>query len=231
MAARLASATEPGVRQAVARHAVYPSVIFKLVEDENVFVRRTALWSWLRQDSRAALERSRQLATTAQPDAFAVRVIGLVGEGNDATTLLSLVRNKTVAAAALLAVRDLGRAHCGDALVEIMEGGDDALALMAKDALESLAGKIPKPHPEHPLPTGISPARFHWQQVRKQVDAAKRFLQGQPFPWSGISGEEPMAWVWRRAVTTNAGELAWLRREVPDGFFADLPTDEALPGE
>lgn len=230
-AAKLAEVPEPGVRRAVARHAVYPSLIARLLEDENVTVRRTALWSLLRQDPRAALERGRQMASSLQPDAFALRVIGLVGNGNDATALLSLVRQKTVAPAALLALRDLGRPQCAEALLEIMEGEDADLALVAMGVFESLAGKIPKPNPEQPLPTGISSARFHWQQVRKQVDLAKRFLHGQPFPWLGISTEEPMAWVWRRAVTANTGELAWLSREVPDGFFADLLTDEALPGE
>lgn len=230
-AAKLAEMPEPGVRRAVARQAVYPSLITRLLEDENVTVRRTALWSLLRQDPRAALERSRQMASSSQPDAFALRVIGLVGDGNDAAALLSLVRQKAVAPTALLALRDLGRLHCVEALLEIMEGEDADLALAAKDVFESLAGKIPKPNPEQPLPMGISPARFHWQQVRKQVDPAKRFLHGQPFPWQGISAEEPMAWVWRRAFTATPTDLTWLGREVPDGFFADLPADEAIPGE
>ena len=222
---------DAGTRRAVARHAVQPALIARLLEDEDVLVRRTALWSLVRQDPRAALDRSRQMTLSRPPDAFALRVIGLMGDGQDGMGLLTLLRQKTATPAVLLALRDLGRPECAEALLEIVEGDDRDLAMATKDVFESLVGRIPKPDPEQPLPAGISPARFHWQQVRKSLDRSRQFLHGQPCPWQGDPADEPMEWVWRRTLTAAASELACLRREVPDGFFNGVGADEAIPGE
>jgi hypothetical protein len=230
-AAKLASVTKAGVRRAVARHATQTTLITKLVADENVLVRRTALWSLLRQEPRAALDYSRQMASAVPPDAFALRLIGLMGEAQDGMGLLALLRQKPPPPAIRPALRDLGRLECVEPLIEMVEGDDGELALAAQEVFESLAGPISKPDPEHPVPTGVSPARYHWQQVRKNLDPAKRYLRGRPFPWAGAPADEPMAWVWRRAIWAAPPELGWLRREVPDGFFDDLPSDEAIPGE
>ena len=43
--------------------------------------------------------------------------------------------------------------------------------------------------------------------------------------------EEPMFATWRSVLSAPKPELAWLRREVPDGFFSGVTTYEALPGE
>jgi hypothetical protein len=112
-----------------------------------------------------------------------------------------------------------------------MEGDEPDLKPTARDVFESLAGAIPKPNPEQPLPQGISPARAHWLEVRKNFDGAKRFWHGRIFPWQGTLADEPMGWIWMRNLTATQSELAWLNREVPDGFFADLPSAAAVPGE
>ncbi len=231
VASRLAGSPAPGVRRAVARHTAHSGLIRQLLDDGDVLVRRMAHWSLALQNTQAALDRGRQLAAAAEPDPFALRVIGLLGGRADGPRLLNSLKHKAAAPTALLALRDLAVPEFAEVLLIGIEGDDADFAALAKDVFESLAGRIPKPDPGQPLPPGLSPARAHWSQVRKQMDGSKRMLHGQAFPWQGPASEEPMQWVWRRVLTSNAPDLAWLRRQVPDGFFNALGAEEAIPGE
>ena len=230
-ASRLAGSPVPGIRRAVARHATQPSLIRQLLDDGEVLVRLMAHWSLALQNPPAALDRSRQIAAAAEPDPFALRIIGLLGSRADGPRLLAFLKHKTIAPTALLALRDLAAPEFAEVLLDGLDGEDSEFAALAKDVFESLTGRIPKPNPEQPLPPGLSPVRAHWSQVRKQMDGSKRMLHGQAFPWQGAASEEPMQWVWRRVLTSNAPDLAWLRRQVPDGFFTGLEADEAIPSE
>jgi len=214
----------PEVRRAVARHAIHADLILRLLQDEDLLVRRMALWSLALQNSHAALERSRQMAATADPDPFGLRVLGLLGDRSDGTLLLPMLKHKTLGPVALLALRDLACPEFGEALLDLMEGDDEDSAVVAKDIFESLVGR-----PAAPLAPGTSPARQHWQQCRTKL--SQRSLHGRAFPWAGAATEEPMEWVWRRSIIGSTPELAWLRREVPDGFFTGLGALEAIPGE
>ncbi|HEV2331446.1 MAG TPA: hypothetical protein VGY56_21900 [Verrucomicrobiae bacterium] len=230
-AARLAGSAVTGIRRALARHASQHDLISKLLTDGDQLVRRMALWSMAKQDSRATLDQSRQLAAGIEPDAFALRLIGLLGEYADGSRLLPFLRQKSLAPSALLALRDLAYPALAESVVDVIDSGDSEIAPLAKAVFESLTGQIPEPNPEKLLPQGISPARSHWQDVRKHHDASRRSLSDRPFPWQGPAVDEPMLWVWRRSLTTNPADLAWLRREVPDGFFSGLDSEEAIPGE
>jgi hypothetical protein len=45
------------------------------------------------------------------------------------------------------------------------------------------------------------------------------------------AAEPSLAALWRLSLPGERPELAWLRREVPDGFFAAALSDEVVPGE
>jgi hypothetical protein len=229
-ASRLAASPGSGIRRAVARHAIQPDLVSRLLTDSDQQVRRTALWSVAKHDPRAALERSRQLAAGAEPDGFALRLIGLLGDHVDGSRLLPFLRHKSLAPFALLALRDLAYPALAEMVLEVFEAGDSELAPLAKAVFESLAGRVPKPDPEKSLP-GVSPARSHWLDFRKHLDPSKRILHARPYPWQGPPADEPMLWVWRQILTAKATDLGWLRREVPDGFFSGGEADEAIPGE
>jgi hypothetical protein len=230
-ASRLAASPVPGVRRALARHVFQHDLVFRLLTDSDQEVRRVALWSLAKQDSQAALDRSRQLAAGAEPDVFALRLVGLLGDQADGSRVLPFLRNKTTVPFALLALRDLGYPALADSVLEVAEAGDPKCAPLATTVLESLTGRIPKPNPEKPLPPGVSPARVHWQEFRKHFDTSTRTLRGRPFRWQGSPADEPMLWVWRRYLTAKATDSEWIRREVPDGFFSGREADEAVPGE
>jgi hypothetical protein len=227
---QLAASPDPKIRRALARHVTQPDLVSRLLTDTDQQVRRMALWSLAKQDPRTALDRSRQLAAGPEPDAFALRLIGLFGEYADSARLLPFLRHQPLAGSALLALRDLAYPALAESVLDVIDSDDAENIPLAKAVFESLAGRIPKPNPEKPLPTGMSPARYHWQEARKRLDASRRSLHDKPYPWQGSPADEPMLWVWRRSLT-NAADLGWLRREVPDGFFTGRAADEAIPGE
>jgi hypothetical protein len=230
-ASRLAASPLAGVRRALARHVLHSALLSQLLADGDQQVRRMALWNLAKQNSRAALDQSRRLSAQPEPDAFALRMIGLLGEYGDSSRLIAFLRHKSLAPPALLALRDLAYPVLAEAVLEIVDATDSGHADLARSVFESLAGRIPKPNPDKPIPQGFTPARFHWLELKKHLDGSKRSLFGQPFPWQGAASDEPMLWVWRRTIADNAVDTSWLRREVPDGFFTGIDADEAIPGE
>jgi len=73
--------------------------------------------------------------------------------------------------------------------------------------------------------------RKAWRAVEGHYQDFERALRGSPFPWTGIPAEEPMEAMWRNSLIGSRPDLAWLRNEVPDGFFDEVPVFEAVPGE
>jgi len=229
-AALLASANSR-LRFAVARHGCAGGALAKLFEDPEPLVRRAALWSLTLHDARAALAHSRRAFQGRDPEPFLARVLGLLGELGDGKLLVSLLSRNSTAVAAIAALRDLGHGDFADMLVDYMEAEDEEISSAAGEAVDSLVGRIPPLDPEKQPPPGVSPLRFRWQQARPRLDLAGRKLNGQPFPWKGEAADEPMEYLWRASLTDRKPENAWLRREVPDGFFTGLPSFGALPGE
>jgi hypothetical protein len=229
--AMLLESPHPRIRFTVARHGCAGSASPKLFEDTEPLVRRAALWSLALRDARSGLDYTRRTLQAGDADPFLARVLGLFGERGDGKMLVSLLSRGPAAVAAIAALRELGHGDFAEMLVEYMEAKDEAIASAAGEAVESLVGRIPPLETEKPAPPGVSPLRFRWQQVRPKLDLTGRKLGGQPFPWKGEAAEEPMEYLWRASLMDRKPENAWLRREVPDGFFTGFPSFGALPGE
>lgn len=225
-----AQSSHPAVRAAVARHATDVDLLQRLLQDKEVLVRRVALWSLALQNSSFALGQCRRWAES-DPDAFALRVIGLFGDRSDGARLLPLLKQKSLAVPALLALRDLGSPEFAESVLSIMESDAGEIAPVAQQVFESLVGRIMSAKPGESDPTLMSPARRHWEQFRSRADLTQRRLSGVGFPWSGPAAEEPMEALWRRALSNVTVTPAWLRRQVPDGFFSGAGAVEAIPGE
>jgi hypothetical protein len=228
----LTASPQSSVRFSLARHLAQNSpATDRLLEDGDTLVRRAALWSLALRNPKAAVERSRQLSRAAQPDPFGLRVLGLLGERTDGRLLVSALAQPGLKIAALHALRDLAHPEFADAVLEIIEGKDEDAATAAREVFESLVGKLPSPDPEKPAPPGISLTRFQWQQIRPKLDLSVRRLEGEALAWASDPGDEPMERVWRAACFPGKPETAWLRREVPDGFFTGISSPVAIPGE
>lgn len=230
LAQAAATHAAPEVRAALARHARDAAAATALLDDPEVLVRRHALWSLVRADATAARSRARRDTAGAAPDPFSLRVLGLTGERADGDRLLALAAEDALAPAALAALRDLAEPSHADALLALLDAKDEAKATGARAAFESLLGPVPDPDPARPLPEGVTPEAAHVreQAVDRKRDA--RRLLGVPFPWAGEEADTPLGFLWRAALMSPGSAQAWLRREVPDGFFADGPDIEVLPG-
>ncbi|HWN97487.1 MAG TPA: hypothetical protein VNT99_20820 [Methylomirabilota bacterium] len=227
-AAELQMSPHSAVRFSVARHSGGAD---KLLGDTDPMVRRAALWALARGSASRALDYSRQAARSAPPDLFALRILGLMGEKSDGRLLVSALSQPTTTLPALWALRDLAHPEYADHVVDLLEAKNEDVAAAAREVFESLAGPLPPPDPQAPIPSSGSPARYRWQQMRGKLDLNNRKLRGQPFPWTSDPADEPMELVWRRACVSAKPETDWLRREVPDGFFAGVPSPVAVPGE
>jgi hypothetical protein len=172
----------------------------------------------------------RKNAAGSAPDPFAVRVLGLLGEKKDGDRLLALASDAALAPAALAALRDLAQPRLGPALVPLLAAKDEAVAEASRDAFESLLGPVPDPDPAHPLPDGVSAEEAHANRVVASLEKGERRLRGVAFPWAGEEADRPLEFLWRAAIAEPGRERAWLRHEVPDGFFAGAADVEVLPG-
>jgi len=229
MAASLTVRPKPAVRFSVARHTDVQGLIAHLLEDEDVLVRRAALWRLALQRSAEAVSLARHAIRDSQPDPFAFRILGLFGERSDGAALVAGMAGKELTAVAIEAIRELAFPEFAVSLLGQLTGDDEDTVATAMAAFESLVGRVLAP--EQPLPENVHPAQFHWQQVGSKLDPSGRRLRGAGFPWPGPVGDEPMEFVWRRSLTGVVAEAPWLRREVPDGFFTGFPRADAVPGE
>jgi HEAT repeat protein len=226
---------DAAARAATARglaHAPDPeeaaALLAPLLEDPDPAPRRRALWSLGLVDRRAGLERARELARGARPDAFAVRVMGLLGERDDDARLAEAAGTAAGRPAAFFALADLGTLPALDALRRVLAIEDPAVRAAATVALEGALGAIPRADASAPATPSEADAR--WRAVTEGLGEDARLIGGLRYPWHGGPGEEPGAWRWRMAVRRRGGAIEW-RREVPDGFFEALPADDVRPGE
>jgi hypothetical protein len=226
--APLLKSPECAVRFSIARNRHGGDALSK---DPDPLVRRAALWSLAQGNPAAALERSRQALRNGEMDPFALRVVGLFGQSVDGRLLVTALGNGSVTIPALWSLRDLAHSEFADAVADLTDSKIEEVASSATDILRSLVGALPPGDSKQGVPEGISPSRHRWRQARAKLDLTGRKLEGQPFPWSGEAADEPMESVWRRALTSSTADTAWIRREVPDGFFAGNALAPALPGE
>jgi hypothetical protein len=242
--ATLAERGTEGARVAVARHIagiapepLVTSALNVLLEAPQVEVRRRALWSYALRERANALRHCRALAKRG-PEPFALRVLGLIGEGADDAALLTGVNgDPAVVAAATRALGDLRWPGAARVLVQRLSSKDEAIGAAAVGALEVLVGALPAlaPEPEDPEkespPAEPAAALPAIEKILAGLPAGSGCLRGKPYPWRGPTSEEPLECVWRASIVAPRPEAPWLRREVPDGFFSAAPSIPALPGE
>lgn len=180
--------------------------------DADPEVRRAACWSLALVDPTAALARCRTAVRSGSADPFDVRVLGLLGGGVDLGPLRELLASDALRLSAAHALGDLGQSAAIPALREMLRDQEETVVEAAREALRVLAGSDA-------------------DEVLDAVAAGQRMLRGVPFPWSGEPEAETMESKWRRSIAEPDPATAWLRREVPDGFFTAAPEQMAVPGE
>ncbi|HEY6867058.1 MAG TPA: hypothetical protein VI792_07370, partial [Candidatus Eisenbacteria bacterium] len=199
-----------------------------LLDDADPGVRSRALWSLALTDPAAALAIARRRAAGDAPDPFALRALGLWGERGDGERIAALVTHPAAGAAAIGALLDLCEPALAGSLLPLFGAGDEERETLAREAFESLLGRVPPPDPKAPRPA-VQPERAHWAEAGPRLQNARR-LRGLPHPWTGAAEDRPLESLWRDALAHPAPENAWLRREVPDGLFEGAPSIEVLPG-
>jgi len=187
--------------------------ILRILEDDrDVEVRRAAVWSAVLVNPEAATARCRERVRSGDADAFDVRVLGLMGRATDLEIVTGLLESDTLSRAAARALGDLGEPGGIDTIRRVLAADDDIAAEAAREALTTLLGTDEEDSETEPLPRG-------------------RLLRGKSWPWSDDPEDEPMESRWRASLLTPKSEIAWLRREVPDGFFTAEPDPTAVLGE
>lgn len=243
----LSKSDDEGIRCALAR-AMGLELIFSpedaqildlFLSDPSVNVRRIALWSATLRNSHDPVSRIKSLASGENPDPFTLRILGLVGKAADMDILLKHVKQPETGTAALRALGDLGNPMAGNLLIEMMGSDDPEAALAAREAVQTLAGNLPSSETKGPPSPGdfepsledVSSARAVWKELEATFRGHGVCLRGKPFPPAGELEGLPMETLWRLSILGRSPELAWLRREVPDGFFTAAASIEAIPGE
>ncbi len=234
LAAPAAKHPSAHVRRALARQAAHSPdagapLVAALLEDVDERVRRHALWSLALLAPGQALARARRLVQAVAPEPFAARVLGVIGEPEDAARLAAAAATDSGRPAALFALGDLGTAESVEALIRLLALPDSELAGIVGEALEGAIGTVPRA--ERDAPPSPEGARAHWSAVAKALPRDARARHGRALPWNGEPDDEPMEWLWRTGLARPRPEAPWLRREVPDGWFDARPAPDARPGE
>jgi hypothetical protein len=204
-------------------------LVSSLCDDPDPVIRNVALWSTCLLDPESAAERLRNLVRS-DPEPFVIRALGLFGEESDENLLcgLAVEEDPGVRAAAVHALGDLGFARTLEFLAHRLPF-DPAVAAVAAATWAKLTGEnvpdLPDETPEEE-PDSSGDLRMPPDWPRESSYGSERILRGRPFG----EGEDLEA-KWRRSVVHPEGDLAWLRIEVPAGFFEDLLAEDMRPGE
>jgi HEAT repeat protein len=222
---------DPLVRAAIARTsgldrkgAMDPNA---LLADDDLRVRRRALWSLALRDPTAAKGHARGDANTDDPDDFSLRVLGFVGSSRDVGILARHVERRAAAARAL---GDLGDPAALDVLLRAFDAEDPNLVAGAMDGALAIVGPPP---PTDAETEELDPAQVRElvEEKRRALHPGERFVRGAPFAAEANPDEDVTELLWKRAVLVpNPSMDAW-RREVPDGFFDAVPLTIAVSGE
>ena len=217
---------QSAVRLAVARHLGHRDegnrsrpVLESLVKDDNLGVRRVALFSLAQVDESRARSVVREEVRGSNADPFSLRLLGLFGEAPDADLLTPYLSLPNTAAAALYALGDLGSARSAPAILDLVEAEDAAVAKAALAAFEAIVGELREDPPEF------------WQREQSRFSAGKLWRRGQPLPLTEAEEDRSMESRWRATLTSAGAAPTWLHREVPDGFWDAMPSSQANPGE
>jgi HEAT repeat protein len=214
------------------------ALIDVLSHDAEPAVARAALWSLALRDPARARRRCRERLDRGDGEPFVIQTLGLLGERADVERLLPWVADPATRESSIRALGHIGAIEVVDLLLRMIASTDRDAAMAAGDALETIVGllappprrRAPRESDAGPLPPPAAWAEAEWRRLAPTFDAGRRWHRGHPFPDSG-SGDPPMEWMWRHAVLNPGAGSAWLRREIPDGFFEAAPALDARPGE
>lgn len=244
----LVGSDDSSVRAAVARalgrihrEVAEPSdeaLVDALAHDAEPAVARAALWSLALRDPARALRRCRERLDRGDGEPFWIQTLGLLGERADVERVLPWVAPPATRDSAIRALGHLGSVEVVDLLLGLIASTDRDAAMAAGDALETIIGVLaPPPRRRAPRESDAGPgppqpdwAAAEWRRLAPAFDTERRWHRGHPLPDS-LACDPPMEWLWRRAVLSADTGSAWLRREVPDGFFEAAPAHDARPGE
>lgn len=211
-----------------------------LVTDPDPEVRAAALWGVALMNPGGAVKWCRDRGAEGSCDPFHIRLLGLLGGVEDLGLLRAFAEGShDRRTAGVFALADLGNADALSSLRAWLGGSDSELAEAALEALRVILDETPPGASEEPAPSGAGEVETEegeseekwWAQKGEKLRSGTRMLRGVVLPWSGDPAREPMAFLWRSILNDPGAEPTWLRREVPDGWFSGLPTDEAVPGE
>lgn len=223
------------VRAALARVLAWPGTgtiagahLPGLTMDADPEVRRRARWSEGLRDAAAAVSRLRR-AKAEQVDAHGCRMLGLLGEREDAATLARLAEDDRLRPAALLALGDLGTRDAVETLLRVCAVPDEAVQAEAIAGLERALGPLAPGEGEEPPPSPVEAARQRWMQVTERIGES-RACRGLAMPWAGEAADEPAWWTWRRAIVSPSRSTRRWAAEVPNGFWLGTGTLVSEPG-
>jgi uncharacterized protein (TIGR02270 family) len=244
----LAASPDTAVRRSLARALGWGGletgtaqrIAASLVTDPDPEVRAAALWSVALMSPDGAGKWCRDRAADGGCDPFHVRLLGLLGGPQDLELIQAFAESDhELRVAGIFALGDLGNAGALSALRSWLGSPDPDLAAAALRCIRVVLDEVPPGASEEGAETPESgdgsedqeSEEEWWARMTERCESANRMLRGFDFPWSGDPARQPMAFLWRSILHEPGGEPAWLRREVPDGWFSGLPLDEAVPGE
>jgi len=237
----------PGVRAVIARHLgtmpkdpTWGALAGELVADDMPAVARGALWSLAIIDRKQGLRvlRAHAAGSGVGLDPARLLLCGIFGEREDAATLAALQGSAPVLAAATRALGELGGLESVDLLLGRLSASEPEVAQAARAALERLLGSLntlvlsaEAEAAEVPPPSDAAAVAAEVSERRSKFPGAASYLDGRGIPWTGPPREEPMAWVWRANVRGERADLAWMKREIPDGVLDGEWAGDARVGE
>lgn len=228
-------AGDPAVRRAVARHfghaadaaARSAAPVERLLSEEDPEIRNAALWSQALANPGVALSHCRRELSKTGDDPFLLLLPGLLGGPFAADLLSRKSREPETAIVAIRALGELGDVSGVDPLLARLADEDEGVRDEARGALTTILGDLPPPEDDA---DDAETLRRFWFENRSRFGAGMRWRRGRSVPFDGPPEETPMESAWLAAILSPEGPPE-LRREVPDGFFTGVLSEEALPGE
>jgi uncharacterized protein (TIGR02270 family) len=204
----------------------------KLVDDPDPAVARAALWSAVMLGNGEAVDHCRDLVHQKEADAFHIQILGLMGQPADSLLLRPLLDQDELFPATVRALALTGSIQAVPWLLDRLTGDED----VDEDVIAGLSlllGELPDPEDLEGLevPEGQVPLAVWWAKVSGEFPVSGTWLRGRLRPWALAAEDEPMESLWLSCLRNKDVSWNWLRRELPDGFFAAGENTEVVPGE